>query len=409
MSFPGVLELGNEFLTGMPRTLPFWNFASHATCFAMSMAFKLMFNTFYNFKLTDIEKLDLALLKAREQHRSLVTVMNHMSVVDDPGFYAALPMRYHLDIDTVRWGFGAYNICFSNRALTLFFSLGKVLGTQRFGAGPFQGSLDAAIRILSPDDTMDLEYLPGAQGIPKAVYIQEKSMTKHSLKASPDFVKLIKPSPETTSALMIKLPFIRHKTSWFHVFPEGFVLQLQPPFSNSMRYFKWGISRLILESTRAPIVVPIFAHGFEKIAPENTAGKGISRYMPANIGAQVHITIGDEFSQEKIESYRENWRDLCKQYADPENPHQLTQALRTGPQALELRSNLAADLREAVAEIRTKSGGFPSEDPRFKDAAFWSEYTRTEGESAPEVKFIGQNWAIRRLQKHLPEYSSGKP
>lgn len=393
----------------MPRQLVIWNFASHATCFAMSMGFKAMFSTFYNLKLFDIEKLDNALAKARRELRGLVTVMNHMSVVDDPGFYAALPMRYHLDIDTVRWGFGAYNICFSNKALTLFFSLGKILGTKRFGSGPFQGSLDAAIRILSPDDTMDFEYLPGVQEVEKPSLIQEASMKSPPFSASKDLINAIKPSPASTTTLMSKLPFIRHETSWFHVFPEGFVLQLQEPHSNSMRYFKWGVARLILESTRAPVVVPIFAHGFEKVAPEDSAGTGLKRYIPANIGAAIEIFIGDQVSDEKIEAYRSRWRTLCEKYIDVNNPSDLSPELKTGEEVRTLRSELAADLREAVSDVRTKTGKFPPEDPRFKIPAFWTEYTRTEGKSAPDVKFIGQNWAIKRLQKHLPEYLELEP
>lgn len=410
MSFPLVLLRGDDFLEDMPRKLLFWNYASHATCFAMSMGFKLVFNALYNIKISDIEKLDAALAKARRQQRSLITVMNHMLVVDDPGFYAALPLRYHLDIDTVRWGFGAYNICFSNRALALFFSLGKVLGTQRFGEGPFQGSLDAAIRILSPDDTMLLEYAPGSESTPDPIRIQQQAKVTRDLHSmGPEFVNSIKPKPETALVLLSKLPFIRHKTSWFHVFPEGFVLQLQPPHANSMRYFKWGVSRLILECTRTPVVVPIFAHGFEKVAPEDAAGTGIGRYIPKNIGADINITIGDEIDEIKIEAYRQKWRALCEKHIDPENPHDLSQELKTGREAQELRASLAAELRESVLEIRTRLGEFPPEDPRFKSQQFWEQYTRSEGKSAPDVKFIGQNWAIRRLQKHLPEYSEDEP
>ena len=72
---------------------------------------------------------------------------------------------------------------------------------------------------------------------------------------------------------------------------------------------------------------------------------------------------------------------------------------------LALRSRIAADLREAVAGIRTQVGKFREEDPRFKDPEFWKRYTLTEGASDPDVKFIGKNWAIKRLQKHLPEFS----
>ena len=96
---------------------------------------------------------------------------------------------------------------------------------------------------------------------------------------------------------------------------------------------------------------------------------------------------------------------MCKKYIDPKKPTDLSEELINGKAALLLRSQLAGELREAVLNIRESLGVFKPEDPRFKDPKFWTEYTRTEGMSDPDVKFIGKNWAIKRLQKHLPEYS----
>lgn len=404
MSFQDVLKRGDEFLSDYPRTSAWWNLASHATCLGMIVPAKFFLNVLYNPYLHNIEKLDAALNKARLENRSLLTVMNHMSVVDDPTFYAALPWRFHTDIDTIRWGFGAHNVCFSNGTLSWFFNLGKILGTQRFGHGPFQGSLDAAIRILSPDDTLDLEFTPGVKDVAKPSLIQEASLNPEKVS---HLVHKVKPSVESTNLLMSKSPFIRHKTSWFHVFPEGFVLQLQEPHQNSMRYFKWGVSRLILESTVAPVVVPIYALGFEKIAPESAdeGNQGLKRWLPLNIGADIHIAIGDAISDEQIEGYRKKWRQLCDKYIDIDNPTDLSQELKIGEKAQQLRAEVASDLRDAVAFIRTSLGIFKPEDPRFKDPKFWKEYTHTEGDSHPDVQFVGKNWAIKRLQKHLPEFN----
>ncbi|CUM68195.1 uncharacterized protein PRCAT00005914001 [Priceomyces carsonii] len=401
MSFEDVLKRGDDFLDQYPRTSKLWNIASHSTCLFVILQSKLFLNLLYKPRLHHIEKLDEAYQKARDENRCLLTVMNHMSVVDDPAFFAALPMRFHMDVDNIRWGLGAANICFSNKALSWFFNLGKILGTDRFGVGPFQGSIDAAIRILSPDDTLDLEYTPGVQEAAKPLILQEVNNLKPTV--SKELVNFAKPGPETTNVLMSKSPFIRNKTSWFHVFPEGFVLQLEEPHNNSMRYFRWGISRLILECTRAPVVVPIYTYGFEKVAPEDTAGKGIQRWLPANVGAEIHIHIGSQVSDKLIEDYRQKWRQLCKKYIDPENPKDLTPELKTGSEAQHLRSDLAADLRDAVLGIRNSIGFFKPEDPRFKSPKFWKEFTKTEGLSDPDVKFIGENWAIKRLQKHLPE------
>lgn len=401
MSFEDVLKRGDEALREYPRTNPLWNFASHATCLFMIINSKIVLNTLYKPRIHNIERLDAALARARQEDRSLLTVMNHMSVVDDPTFYAALPFRFHFDVDNIRWGFGADNVCFSSKAHAWFFNLGKILGIKRFGAGPFQDSVDAAIRILSPDDTLDLEYSFGVKDVEKPNLLQE---VNYYNKSNLELVKFIKPNPSSTNVLMSKSPFIRTKTSWFHVFPEGFVLQLHEPHANSMRYFKWGVSRLILEPTRAPLVLPMFSHGFEKIAPEDNAEEGIKRWLPANFGAEVHIHIGEVISDLKIEKYREQWRALVKKYIDPENPFDLSQELKTGKEATALRSKLAADLREAVLNIRTQSGMFKPEDPRFKDPVFWKEFTNTEGLSDPDIQFRGKNWAIKRHQSHLPEF-----
>ncbi|ORX67053.1 hypothetical protein DL89DRAFT_259590 [Linderina pennispora] len=42
---------------------------------------------------------------------------------------------------------------------------------------------------------------------------------------------------------------------WVHVFPEGKVNQ-----DDSLLRLKWGVGRLIMESDRVPIVVPMFHH-----------------------------------------------------------------------------------------------------------------------------------------------------
>lgn len=76
----------------------------------------------------------------------------------------------------------------------------------------------------------------------------------------------------------------------------------------------------------------------------------------------------------------------------------LNDNLKFSEEAQRLRSQVAATLREHVAKIRHEYRKFPLEDPRFKSPSWWKTYTKTEGESDKDVQFIGQNWAIRRLQ-----------
>lgn len=386
MSLRDVLLRGDEALEQYPRRSWWWNTASKADCLLAVGFSKLMLNGFYNPELVGLEKLDKALKRSQEENRGLMTIMNHMSVVDDPFLWGFLPWKYYKDIDLIRWGLGADNVCFTNKFTSYFFSLGKIMGTERFGRGPFQPSIDAAIRVLSPDDTLNLIY-DGSEEVSDGWLNYKNGVS--------NIIPMIKKIKDDYIP-----PIIRSKPSWFHAFPEAFVLQLEEPFNNSMRYFKWGITRLILESTRQPIVVPIFSHGFEKIAPESSANSMIDRFLPSNFGAQIKVIIGDPLDDEFIAKFRKEWLSLVKKNLDSANPDDLSEFLKTNPKIQELRSNLASELRKSIADLR-KQVGFPDEDPRFKDHKFWKRYTLSEGESDPDIKFIGENWAIRRLQAFL--------
>ncbi|CAI4859332.1 CCQ_1a_G0056210.mRNA.1.CDS.1 [Saccharomyces cerevisiae] len=379
MSFRDVLERGDEFLEAYPRRSPLWRFLSYSTSLLTFGVSKLLLFTCYNVKLNGFEKLEIALERSKRENRGLMTVMNHMSMVDDPLVWATLPYKLFTSLDNIRWSLGAHNICFQNKFLANFFSLGQVLSTERFGVGPFQGSIDASIRLLSPDDTLDLEWTPHSE--------VSSSLKKVRKAYSP--------------------PIIRSKPSWVHVYPEGFVLQLYPPFENSMRYFKWGITRMILEATKPPIVVPIFATGFEKIASEAVTDSMFRQILPRNFGSEINVTIGDPLNDDLIDRYRKEWTHLVEKYYDPKNPNDLSDELKYGKEAQDLRSRLAAELRAHVAEIRNEVRKLPREDPRFKSPSWWKRFNTTEGKSDPDVKVIGENWAIRRMQKFLPP--EGKP
>ncbi|XBW34535.1 hypothetical protein QEN19_000085 [Hanseniaspora menglaensis] len=385
MSQPRVLERGDDFLAQYPRDTTSWNVMSKATMYFSVFVTKAFLNICYNPKIEGLENLDQALSKGKEENRGVMTVMNHMSVVDDPFVWGTLPFSFYMKHgNSFRWCLGASNVCFSSPGIAKFFSLGQTLSTERFGRGPFQGSLDAAIRLLSPDDTIDLDL------------VSSENFTENIKKTQKKILKVLQPG-ETASGFY-KAPLIRDKPSWVHVYPEGFVLQLNPPFGNSMRYFKWGITRLILESTKAPIVVPMFATGFEKIAPESTAGTKVARYMPNNFGAEINVNIGTQIAEEIIDGFREEWKVLCDKYLKNNDNGDLNDNLMFSKEAEQLRSQVAATLREHVAKIRHEIRKFPQEDPRFKSPSWWKIYTKTEGSSDEDVQFIGQNWAIRRLQ-----------
>ncbi|CCF56954.1 hypothetical protein KAFR_0B06580 [Kazachstania africana CBS 2517] len=362
MVFTDVYKRGDDFLAEYPRRSPFWRFLSFSTNILVLCVSKMILKTFYNVKLNDFDHLENAMKRAKDENRGIITIMNHMSTLDDPLLWACFPMKTYSNLSNMRWCLGANNICFANKALSTFFSLGQVLSTERFGVGPFQGSIDAAIRLLSPDDTISKLF-------------QDENYNP---------------------------PIIRNKPSWVHIYPEGFVLQLHPPYANSMRYFKWGMTRMILEPTKPPIVVPIFTTGFEKLAPEDKEDQSLLKNLYNAIGTEINITVGKPIDDEVIDSYRSKWMDLIiATHAEQETD--LTDELKNGTEAKLLRSRLASELRLHVANIRHHKRFLPMEDLRFGRPEWWKIFTKTEGSSDPDVEFIGENWAIRRLQKFLNE------
>lgn len=354
MPFPDVIKRGDDFFYQYPRDTKWWKFLHYSTSVFVIGVSKIILNIFYNVKVNNYPTLKKSLERSKSEKRGLMTIMNHMSTVDDPFLWGAFPMSLYKSLSNIRFCLGAHNICFKNRFLSTFFSLGGVLSTERFGKGPFQGSIDCSIKILSQNSNNE-----------------NKSINKKT----------------------------NNYSSWIHVYPEGFVLQLHPPYNNSMRYFKWGVTRMILEASKPPIVVPIFSTGFEKIASEDETIPTWKHFIKS-WGTHINVTIGDPIEDSIIESYRREWQVLVSKYSKPDDTD-LNDKLKYGEEAQELRSRLASELRLKVSEVRKLNKNLNEEDPRFQDHKWWKIFTQTEGKSDPDVKFIGQNWAIRRLQTFL--------
>jgi monolysocardiolipin acyltransferase len=116
-----------------------------------------------------------------------------------------------------------------------------------------------------------------------------------------------------------------------------------------MRYFKWGVSRLILEPEVAPVVVPMFITGLEQVMAED---RGWPRFIP-RVGKKVEIVYGDAVPTERWEDVRAAW-----------------QALRgeEGEEAAKLRIETTRRVREEVVNLRRRLG-FPDEEPGADDPA----------------------------------------
>lgn len=205
-----------------------------------------------------------------------------------------------------RYALGSSDICFTNRLASTFFSLGRVLPTHRLHksrlGGLFQPTLDLLPALLSPPSS-----------------------------------------------------------AWVHVFPEGRVHQHPAPL-HQMRYFKWGISRLILEPAVAPVLMPMFIAGFEHIMPEP---RGFPQFLP-RLGKHLCVVYGDAVPDARFEDVRQQWNRLWLREGG--GPVGQSDVLRTGEEAVRLRIETTRRVREEVVKLR-RTLGYPDEEPGADDPA----------------------------------------
>jgi len=129
-----------------------------------------------------------------------------------------------------------------------------------------------------------------------------------------------------------------------------------------MRYFKWGVARLILESEPCPEVVPVWIEGFDEVLHEERAWP---RWYP-RVGKKVSVTFGEPVSETVWRGFRERWKRL----KEKEMPGMgddvvgtMSEGLMTGAEAAELRIEVTKAVREQVLALR-RSRGWPDEDPK---------------------------------------------
>lgn len=203
--------------------------------------------------------------------------------------------------------------------------------------------------------------------------------------------------------------FLSNRHAWVHVFPEGLVHQ-HP--ERQMRYFKWGVARLILEAEPMPDVVPMFIDGTSDVMNEN---RGFPRFVPRP-GKTVQVAFGDKVDMEAtFGDLRRQWKGLvrkaveeraaeikaaeaqiseetavsektaaadrqagrhgivsAKQAPPPsiKKPDvlrigELPEELQHSKEAEKIRIEVAKRVRDEVVKLR-KSLGYPDEDPTWK-------------------------------------------
>ncbi|CAG8978351.1 hypothetical protein HYALB_00012486 [Hymenoscyphus albidus] len=313
------------------------------------------------------------------RERGLITVSNHVSVIDDPLIWGVLPLKYGFNPSNHRWSLGSYDICFQNKFLSSFFTYGQVLPTHRgaystYGT-PFQPTMTEAIRLLSSQP------FPKTSTTARPILTLKDPLSTESLLSDPFTSGAFTYSTNDQDSFIAPSIYTSNKHAWIHIFPEGRVHQ-HP--QKTLRYFKWGVSRLILESDPLPDIIPIFIDGNQQIMHE---ARTFPRFIPRT-GKDVKIVFGEKVDGEKVfGELRGKWKtlvELQKKALDKKGVTQewsmgeLTEGLKHSAEAQALRKEVTLRVRMEVLKVR-RSLGYPDEDPKQGLAETWAE----EGVKAP--------------------------
>jgi monolysocardiolipin acyltransferase len=155
--------------------------------------------------------------------------------------------------------------------------------------------------------------------------------------------------------------------AWVHIFPEGMIHQSE---ERVMRYFKWGVSRLILESEPTPDIVPIFIEGFDNIMHET---REFPRFIPRPF-KNVRVTFGEKLDTEEVfGDLRRKWKQMRAKEEQAGGQLELgvlNDALKYSDEAVSLRKECTRRMRQAVLDVR-RLRGYPDDDPKNSLAETW--------------------------------------
>lgn len=229
--------------------------------------------------------------------------------------------------------------------------------------GPFQPTIREAVRLLSRPPFASADAPTKVNRSLRSPDISDPfSSANHVYTYTTDGTDTF-PSPSAYAA---------RQYSWIHIFPEGRVHQ-HP--RKTMRYFKWGIARLILEPDVCPDIVPMWIEGHNEIYPED---RGFPKVLP-RIGKQCGVWFGQNVGGETegvFEDLRRRWRRLVKDKKGKEDKDLevgvLTDELKYGAEAEALREECTWKMRQKVLEVR-RLRGLHDEDPKDGLVETWRE------------------------------------
>ena len=360
----------------------FWRSASYQTILFVSFLSRAFLFGLNKTEVTGLPRF-LELLKARADYKTrrkgLVTVSNHTCVIDDPLIWGVLPLSFTAVHGYMnhRWTFGSHDICFKGPIRSHFFTLGQTLPTQRLAhsihGGPFQGTMTEGIRLLSKISTKRLAFCPFSNAQLHNID-HFPSWPRDAVDPFSDlaFAPSYPSQPSDNRLYLAPSRYACNSYGWVHIFPEGKVHQSE---DKTMRYFKWGVSRLILEPPECPDVVPIFIDGTKEIMHES---RQFPRFVP-RFGKTVRVTFGKEVDTEAtFGDLRKRWRELAEEDCRTRGLDKwdeallgvLPSALMDSEEAIELRKECTRRVREEVLKVR-KSTGLSDEDPKCGLVETW--------------------------------------
>lgn len=167
-----------------------------------------------------------------------------------------------------------------------------------------------------------------------------------------------------------------NRHAWVHVFPEACCHQNT---AGTLRYFKWGIARLILESDPAPDFIPMFVHGTQLIMPED---RGWPRWAP-RVGNRIRVNIGERTNVDQLFGHqRAEWKRLREKHGEAADV----------PEMRQLRIAVAKTVRDEVTKLREEMGLPPDEDESAALAETWSkEPNKRRFKSPVDGSFVNQH------------------
>ncbi|KAM0755492.1 acyltransferase-domain-containing protein [Meredithblackwellia eburnea MCA 4105] len=224
-----------------------------------------------------------AFLERLRGERGVLTIANHVSVVDEPFMWGVLPLSTFLDTKTVRWTLGASDMMFNGKLDSWFFTKGQVIETFR-GKGIYQDALDVASRKLD-------------------------------------------------------------EGSWVHIFPEG---RIKQDTLSELRRFKWGISRMLMEAKKTPLIIPVWIRGFEQVMNEEAS---FPKRLP-RAGKKVTVLIGEPMNEAVEPLLKEYWSKFPTPWKPSTYAKDVKEDLEDEPTELaEMRSRMAEVMREMLMKL----------------------------------------------------------